>query len=162
MGDARGTLVAALDRLEESGLLRIARRSSIYRTAPVGHVEQDHFLNAVVKVETSLTHRGLLGLLLETEQAFGRVRSVKWGPRTLDLDLLLYENLVESRPELDVPHPAMCERGFVLVPLEEIAPGMVHPVTGRTIAHHATAWRAQTQRPEEQVAIVPGPAGRLR
>jgi 2-amino-4-hydroxy-6-hydroxymethyldihydropteridine diphosphokinase len=154
--------VAALDHLEASGFLQVVRPSGIYRTAPVGNVEQDHFLNAVVQVRTSLTHRGLLGLLLETEQVFGRVRDVKWGPRTLDLDLLLYENVVESMPGLEVPHPAMCDRGFVLVPLAEVAPELRHPVSGRTMREHAAAWRARTENHGEQVAPVPGPDGRLR
>ena len=162
MGEARATLVAALDHLERSGYLRVVAASSLYRTAPIGNVEREHFLNAVVEVATSLTHRGLLGLLLETEQTFGRVRGVRWGPRTLDLDLLLFADVVESMPGLDVPHPEMCSRGFVLVPLAEIAPELVHPTAGATISSMAARWRAETEDPQSIVARLEGPQGRLR
>ncbi len=162
LGDGRKCLRQALDALEESGLVRVVRLSSLYLTAPVSEVEQDDFLNAVVEVETSLTARGLLGLLLETEQRFGRVRTVHWGPRTLDLDLLFFGEEVESMPGLEVPHPEVANRGFVLVPLAEIAPRFVHPQTGRTMTSLRAAWEASVDDPARHVRSLDGTADRLR
>jgi 2-amino-4-hydroxy-6-hydroxymethyldihydropteridine diphosphokinase len=103
--------------------------SSAYETEPVGITDQPLFLNAVCSVETGLEPERLLETLLEIESEQGRVRTVKDGPRTLDLDLLLYEDLVIDEPGLQVPHPRMGERAFVLVPLAEIAPELIHPVS---------------------------------
>lgn len=116
--------------------MRVLRRSSIYETDPVGYLDQPPFLNMVVAVETSLSPHELLARLLEIEQELGRVRTFRNAPRIIDLDILLFGQAVFEDPELQLPHPRMLERRFVLEPLNEIAPALVHPVTGRTIASH--------------------------
>lgn len=113
--------LAALDRLAGS---RVVSSSSLYRTAPVGLREQPDFINAVAQIETQLGARALLDALLEVERAHNRVRGEKNGPRTLDLDLLLYGDMIIREPDLSVPHPRMHQRAFVLAPLAEIAPGV--------------------------------------
>lgn len=109
------------------------RVSSLYRTSPVGDLRQDWFINAAVLVQTRLKPLALLDLMLEVEKRFGRVRTVKWGPRPLDLDILFYENSQIDLPGLQVPHPLMSERLFVLAPLAEIEPDWVHPGLGLSV-----------------------------
>ena len=108
--------------------------SSFYETEPVGTISQPDFLNAVAELQTSLSPEQLLTALLRIEQEHGRDRSAgpPKGPRMLDLDLLAYDNLVMDTPSLTLPHPALAERRFVLVPLAEIAPGWRHPGSGKT------------------------------
>jgi len=114
---------------------RITALSGFYDTQPVGPVEQDNFLNAALRIETSLSPHQLLSELqrIETE-TFGRKRTVRWGPRSIDLDILFYGNLVIAGEDLTIPHPCLHERRFVLAPLVEIAPGLVHPGIGRSLA----------------------------
>lgn len=107
--------------------------SSSHETAAVGPGAQGQYLNAAAVIETAMSPRDLLNHLLRIEQTAGRVRGEKWGPRTLDLDLLLYGDQVIDEPGLKVPHPHMHERRFVLDPLAEIAPEMVHPVLRQTV-----------------------------
>ena len=107
--------------------------SSLYRTSPVGVSGQAWFINAAVVVHTLLEPEALLELMLEVERSFGRVRTVKWGPRTLDLDILLYEDIQLNLPGLKVPHPLMSERLFVLKPLAEIEPEWLHPKLGLSV-----------------------------
>lgn len=132
-GFPEATLAAAAARLASLG--RIAARSSLYSTAPVGLADQPRFLNAVLALETPLTPFQLLGALLLIERDFGRDRaaSVPNGPRTLDLDLLFYADLVIGEASLELPHPRLAERAFVLIPLHEIAPQLRDPRTGRTV-----------------------------
>ena len=104
--------------------------SSVYETAPVGFTDQADFLNIVIEVSTSLDAYNLLTLCQEIEHKLGRVRTIRWGPRKVDLDILLYNNDNIEAKSLIIPHPRMHERAFVLIPLLEIAPGVVHPVTG--------------------------------
>jgi 2-amino-4-hydroxy-6-hydroxymethyldihydropteridine diphosphokinase len=120
--------LAELDRLPAT---RVAQRSSLYRTAPVGYLDQPDFINAVARIETALDPHRLLAALLEIESRYGRVRSVRNAPRTLDLDVLLYGDRVLDEQGLSIPHPRMHERAFVLVPLAEIAPEVVIPGRGR-------------------------------
>lgn len=127
MGDKLANLKKAIEELEKMEGTKVLKLSSLYKTEPVGGVEQDWFVNAVAEVETGLTPRELLNKLLYIEKNLGRVRDVKWGPRVIDLDILLYDDLVMDEEGLSIPHPYLHERGFVLVPLAEIAPKVIHP-----------------------------------
>jgi 2-amino-4-hydroxy-6-hydroxymethyldihydropteridine diphosphokinase len=133
-GPPEATLAAAALRLDSLG--RLAGWSSLYSTAPVGFAAQPRFINSVISLETELTPRELLAGLLAIEQEFGRDRSagIANGPRTLDLDILLFGNLEISEPDLEIPHPRLTERAFVLVPLNEIAPQVVVPGSAQTVA----------------------------
>jgi 2-amino-4-hydroxy-6-hydroxymethyldihydropteridine diphosphokinase len=121
----------AIQRLETLG--RIAGVSSLYETEPVGHLEQPPFLNAAVALDTDLAPADLLGRLLGIECDLGRVRSFPNAPRTLDLDLLMIDDVILDTANLTLPHPRLHERAFVLVPLAEIAPELVHPGSGTSM-----------------------------
>ncbi len=133
-GPPEATLAAAALRLETLG--RVRCRSSLYSTEPVGFAGQPRFVNAVVELETDLTPRALLEGLLRVEQEFGRDRAASFvnGPRTLDLDILLIDRMAISEPGLEIPHPRLAERAFVLIPLQEIAPMFLVPGRQRTVA----------------------------
>jgi 3-oxoacyl-[acyl-carrier protein] reductase len=134
LGDRAGTLLAAVRELNATPGVRVTRLSTFHDTAPVGGpAEQPRFLNAAAELATTLGPADLLAALLAVEQKFGRVRGTKDGPRTLDLDLLLYDDLVRTGPDPVVPHPRMHERRFVLGPLAEIAGAVVVPGVGKTI-----------------------------
>jgi 2-amino-4-hydroxy-6-hydroxymethyldihydropteridine diphosphokinase len=134
LGDRWGQLSAALTDLTQLAGVAVDRASSVYETDPVGYVDQPAFLNAVVRLHADLEPPALLDALQEIESRHHRQRLVHWGPRTLDLDLLLYGGRQLDTAELVVPHPRMTERAFVLVPLCEIAPDLRHPVTGQRLA----------------------------
>lgn len=127
LGDRVEAMTAALRMLEEPPEITLVRASSLYETAPVGVTEQPDFLNAAAELETTLTPHALLARLLHLENQMGRTRTQKWGPRVIDLDLLLYGRRQVCEPNLRVPHPFLRERGFVLVPLAEIAPDLTLP-----------------------------------
>ena len=131
LGDRMTMLRMAIQRLETLG--RIAGVSRLYETAPVGYQEQPPFLNAVVALDTALAPADLMSGLLGIERDLGRARSFPNAPRTLDLDLLMVDDVILDTPELTLPHPLLHERAFVLVPLAEMAPELVHPGTGKTI-----------------------------
>jgi 2-amino-4-hydroxy-6-hydroxymethyldihydropteridine diphosphokinase len=131
LGDRMATLRTAIERFESLG--RVTSVSSLYKTEPVGYLEQPSFLNAVVALETALAPADLLRALLGIERDLGRARSFPNAPRTLDLDLLLVDNVILDTPELTLPHPRQHGRAFVLVPLAEIAPQVVHPGSGKTM-----------------------------
>lgn len=133
-GPPPATLIAAVQRLRSIGILK--RQSSLYSTEPVGFADQPRFLNAVVAMDTDLDARALLNQLLSIEKEFGRDRSagIPSGPRTLDLDILLVNGLEINEPGLELPHPRLSERAFVLVPLAEIAPHLLIPGSGKTVA----------------------------
>lgn len=128
------TLAAAVEELGRLG--NVIRRSSLYLTEPVGYADQARFVNAVVELETGLSAHGLLQGLLEIEHEFGRDRSkgVANGPRTLDLDLLIFGEEKISDSQLEIPHPRMMQRSFVLIPLGEIAPHLVDNQSGMTVS----------------------------
>jgi 2-amino-4-hydroxy-6-hydroxymethyldihydropteridine diphosphokinase len=131
MGDKMATCQQALEYLRKNG--RITHVSSFYRTEPVGYPDQEDFVNAVVEMETDLSPLALLAACHVIEDSLGRNRLVHWGPRTIDLDILLYGDKIIDTAELTIPHPLMTSRGFVLVPLCEIAPQALHPVLMKTV-----------------------------
>ena len=133
-GPPETTLAAAAHQLDALG--KVVARSSLYSTEPVGLREQPRFVNAAVAIETDLEPRGLLEALMLIEHEFGRDRAsgVTNGPRTLDLDILLFGDVSIDEPDLHVPHPRLAERAFVLVPLNEIAPSARDPRSGMTVA----------------------------
>jgi len=133
LGDRQGNMEKALGLLREKEGIQLERVSSFYETEPVGYGDQDWFLNGVAKVSTSLTPRELLTLVGEIEQALGRVRTIRWGPRTIDLDILFYGDQMIVEENLEIPHPRLGERAFVLKPLVELAPDLVHPYYGQTV-----------------------------
>ncbi len=132
LGDAAGTLRAALGALAQLPGTRLVAASPLYRTPAWGRDQQPDFINAVARLDTALPARGLLQHLLEIERQFGRRREpgLRWGPRTLDLDLLLYGRQVIDEPGLQVPHPYLHERAFALVPLADLAPDLQIPGQG--------------------------------
>ncbi|MCJ8143782.1 2-amino-4-hydroxy-6-hydroxymethyldihydropteridine diphosphokinase [Ancylobacter sp. A5.8] len=126
LGDRAGTMAKAVGLIARIGL-KIIARSSLYETPPWGPVPQGPYLNLVVAVETELSARELLNMALGVEHAFGRdrTREVRFGPRTIDIDILLYGDEVIAEPDLEIPHPRMMERAFALIPLSELAPDLV-------------------------------------
>ena len=130
--DRKENITQALDRLRQTGI-ETRHVSSVYETEPVGTFDQPWFLNIAAEVATRLPARDLLQLCLETERSQGRVRTSPGAPRTLDIDILLYNTLIVNSPSLSIPHPRMTERRFVLEPLAQIAPDAVHPVSNMTI-----------------------------
>ena len=132
LGDKEKNLRRALLLLTQQGV-EVVRVSSFLSTEPYGVIDQPQFLNAVACVRTSLAPLALLDVLLATELAMGRVRLRHWGERNIDLDLLLYEDVVLNTPRLRLPHPDMQNRDFVLLPLAEIAPELKHPTLQKTI-----------------------------
>jgi 2-amino-4-hydroxy-6-hydroxymethyldihydropteridine diphosphokinase len=133
LGDRERTIRAALDQLGRIPGTEVRRASSLYDSAAEGDPDSPPFLNAVALLETDRPPRQLLWHLLLIEARLGRERRRRWGPRPIDLDLLLHEQKVVNEPDLVLPHPRLLDRPFVLVPLEEIDPEFVHPVTKRTI-----------------------------
>ena len=134
IGDARATIAAALAALEASGV-RVVARSSDYRTRPWGKTDQPDFTNVSAVVETALPPLELLAVCLEVERQLGRVRYERWGPRLIDIDLIAYDDVRMDTPALTLPHRHAHERGFVLIPLAEIAPDLL--IGDRTVAELA-------------------------
>jgi len=134
LGDPVSTVRAAFGALANLPESRVVHTSSLYRTAPVGLADQPDFINAVAALETTLAPESLLDALLDLENRFGRLRAEKNGPRTLDLDLLLYNDQFLNLPRLQLPHPRLHLRAFVLQPLAEIAPDLAIPGRGSIAA----------------------------
>ena len=139
LGDRRAYLQAGIKEVAALPDTRLAAISRTYETRAVGPVAQPDFLNAVFAIETALAPAPLLAALLAAEKKHQRQRRIRWGPRTLDLDLLLYGERVVNSAALTLPHPRMHERHFVLVPLCEIAPRLSHPITDRPFAAYLAA-----------------------
>lgn len=138
LGESLATLEGALAHLGGLPGVRVRARSHWYRTAAVGPVQPD-YINGCALLEVGLSPEALLEHLHATEHRYGRLRRERWGPRTLDLDLILYGSLQRERLGLQVPHPRFRERAFVLLPLAEIAPQWIDPLTGRTVADLASS-----------------------
>ncbi len=149
LGDRAAVLFTALAAIGARGI-GLRRVSPLYETEPWGVTEQPRFLNAACEAETDLAPEALLSALKGIERDLGRVETVRYGPRPVDLDILLYDDLTIQTPTLTIPHPGMLERATVLVPLADIAPGAIHPRTGRTVAHHLAALG-----PSEGLALYP-------
>jgi 2-amino-4-hydroxy-6-hydroxymethyldihydropteridine diphosphokinase len=133
LGDRAANLERAIAALPDAGV-RVLRRSSLYETEPVDFLAQSWFLNCVVEAETSLAPRQLLDGLQGIERLLGSKKLVPRGPRIIDLDILFYGTAVIRTDEMEIPHPRMASRRFVLVPLAELAPGLQHPVLSATVA----------------------------
>lgn len=127
-------LQMAISRLKQHEKIDVCKSSSIYETSPVGYVHQGDFLNMVLEVQTALDAENLLDVCQEIEQQLGRKRTIRNGPRTIDLDILLFNKENINTDRLIVPHPRMHERAFVLVPLNEIAPDMILPIMNQSVA----------------------------
>jgi 2-amino-4-hydroxy-6-hydroxymethyldihydropteridine diphosphokinase len=133
LGNSLETLESALTALAKTPEILVKAQSPWYQTKAVGPPQPD-YLNGCAILQTNHAPMGLLNLLLKIEQQFGRVRQARNAPRTLDLDLLLFNDIVLNEPELEIPHPRMTERAFVLVPLADIAPNWIEPISGKAIA----------------------------
>lgn len=133
MGDKEVNVKAALELINNSYHTKITKTSKFYETKPVGYLEQEDFLNCAIEVKTLLNPLELVRFLLSIENELKRERIIRWGPRTIDLDVLLYDNIISSLEEIILPHPRMQERMFVLEPLCDIAPYVMHPIFNKTI-----------------------------
>ncbi|MEI8172978.1 MAG: 2-amino-4-hydroxy-6-hydroxymethyldihydropteridine diphosphokinase [Deltaproteobacteria bacterium] len=133
MDDPAGHCLKAMHLISEADGVNLLRSSSLYRTEPVGCVEQDWFINAVAEIRTELTAHKLMKVLQDIENNMGRVRKEKWGPRIIDLDILLYGQDVIRDENLVIPHPGLHRRRFILIPLCEIASYVIHPAFGVSI-----------------------------
>jgi 2-amino-4-hydroxy-6-hydroxymethyldihydropteridine diphosphokinase len=147
LGDRWSRLVLAARALRTAPGVAVLRASRVWDTAPLGP-PQPRYLNAVLEVETTRTPESLLGLLREVEQRAGRTRDLRWGPRTLDLDLLLFDDRIVRTPGLTLPHPAMAWRRFVLAPLAELRPDLPVPGTDSTVG------RLLAEAPELDIAPI--------
>ncbi len=139
LGDRESNLRQAIQRLEQINGIDLQEISDLYETSPVGYLNQPPFYNMVVRIITTLSPRSLLEQVLEVEKELKRVRTVRFGPRNIDIDILLYEERLVDEVDLKIPHPRMVERGFVLIPLLEIAGDLWIPGTNKTI----TEWLKQ-------------------
>jgi len=133
MGDREKNLNSAIELINDSKLSKVTKISNFYETNPFGYLEQDKFLNGALEVKTLLSPNKLMRFLLEKEKDLKRERIIKWGPRTIDLDILLYDNIITSEEEIIIPHPRMQERAFVLKPLLDIAQYVMHPVLNKRV-----------------------------
>ena len=133
LGDKRDRCERGVTEVLKLDRNRLLARSSLYTTQPLGYADQDWFVNLVIKIETNLDAFALFQSLKEIESRLGRLRNFRWGPRTIDLDILFFDHLDFQTEELTIPHPRVPERQFVLIPLAEIDPKFVHPVLRKTI-----------------------------
>jgi 2-amino-4-hydroxy-6-hydroxymethyldihydropteridine diphosphokinase/dihydroneopterin aldolase/2-amino-4-hydroxy-6-hydroxymethyldihydropteridine diphosphokinase len=134
IGNREANLDVAIKMLNIENEIEVAAVSSYINTAPVGYTQQPDFLNAAVEIKTTLSAHKLLEVCQQIELALKRERIIRWGPRTIDLDILLFDDLILNEENLTIPHPRMHEREFVLKPLNEIAPQAFHPVLGQVVS----------------------------
>lgn len=153
LGDRLAFCREAIRRLGSASGIRIKKVSSLYESDPVGYLEQNRFYNAVVAVETSLPPRSLLAACQAIEQSLAKKILIPKGPRTIDLDLLFYDQQIIDEPELQIPHPAISNRAFVLVPLSEIAPDLIHPALHLTAAALLHRLEVETSRRDTSTGI---------
>ncbi|MFC1855873.1 2-amino-4-hydroxy-6-hydroxymethyldihydropteridine diphosphokinase [Thermodesulfobacteriota bacterium] len=128
LGDKEENINKAIEHIRDLSSTTLIKTSPLYKTSPVGNVDQDWFINAVIKVRTQLSPISLLETLLTIENKLGRKREEKWGPRSIDLDILFYDDLIINEKDLLIPHEYLHERRFVLAPLSDIEPELLHPV----------------------------------
>ncbi|KPK39214.1 MAG: hypothetical protein AMJ78_08835 [Omnitrophica WOR_2 bacterium SM23_29] len=147
LGDRRKNIERAIKELRCSRLVKIIKISNLYETEPIGGPSQEKFLNGVAEIETKISARVLLALLKIIENEIGRSPTdIKWGPREIDLDILLCDDLIIDEPDLKVPHPLMHLRSFVLEPLCEIAPYVMHPVLKKNVAELSSELKSNTKQ----------------
>lgn len=151
LGDRQANLQAAVTSLAPG--VSLIRQSSVYQTEPWGYTDQPLFLNQVIEARTELPPQDLLAYLKHLEHTLGREATFRYGPRVVDLDILLYGDQVVSLPGLNIPHPRLAERAFVLVPLAELAPDLVHPVEGVTVKELLTRVDASGVQPFSGPAV---------
>lgn len=156
VGDREEYIEQAITLLRETPGIKVVKRSSNFETQPQGKKNQPLFINAAVEISTSFTPQGLLELLQGFEDTLGRDRSLEWGPRTIDMDILLFGDELISEDNLTVPHPLMHERLFVLEPLKEIAPNVSHPILERTIKELYNDKKAEGIESEKYDEDLPG------
>jgi len=133
MGDKRDNIEKSIMLLSQNPGIEIVLSSKFYETAPVGLKDQPDYINAAIKINTNLNPHDLLAVCLGIEKELLRVRTIRWGPRTIDIDILIYDDLILNEVDLVLPHPLMHEREFVLSPMMDIAPSLIHPVYKLTI-----------------------------
>lgn len=133
IGDKEKYLNEAINKISNEESIEVLKKSSFITTKPWGYLEQEDFLNSVIEIETTLEVEELMDLLLEFEAELDRKRTIKWGPRTIDLDIIMYDEIISSNEKVVLPHPRMHQREFVLKPLNEIAPYLMHPVLHKRI-----------------------------
>jgi 2-amino-4-hydroxy-6-hydroxymethyldihydropteridine diphosphokinase len=134
LGNRIKNLEIVISSLSKHPDINVNALSSFYETEPVGYTEQGWFINQVIQIETSLSPTELLKVTQKTEEYLGRKRTIRWGPRKVDIDILLYSDLIINDFSLKIPHPHLTQRRFVLVPLAEIAPNLTHPILGESIS----------------------------
>lgn len=144
MGDRQAHLRAAVESLASNEAIQIINKSGFYTTSPVGYLDQDDFINAVIEIEANLSPLEILALCQTIEAEQQRERLIRWGPRTLDLDVLWIENFTQTTDELTVPHPRMTERAFVMVPLSEMAPSLM--INGKSVLEYCKELASQEVR----------------
>ena len=149
LGDRVKNIRAAMDFIDETSHSRVTKISKIYETKPYGYLDQDNFLNCVFETQTLLTPEDLIHFLLDIETRLKRERKIPLGPRTIDLDILFYDDIVCSSEELVIPHPRLHERKFVLVPLCDIVPNYVHPVLNKECYRIAETLDTAEEEPKE-------------
>ncbi|MDP8231711.1 MAG: 2-amino-4-hydroxy-6-hydroxymethyldihydropteridine diphosphokinase [Candidatus Zophobacter franzmannii] len=133
LGNKKANLDRAITTINRHYDIKVVATSSVIETEPWGMTEQLEFLNMAIEIETELNPKSLLNEIMRIEDDLGRVRDIKWGPRIIDIDILFYDTLILNVDELNIPHPYLSERDFVLKPLNEIASDFVHPVSGMTV-----------------------------